>query len=284
MAIGRALAAEAGIVDGAALADAGQHILQNAALRHVIQHVAGDDGRDARLACEIGDLLQADCVVGTALESKGNVSTVGEDLFEVLEFFWCGWGAEDGEEATCVRGQVVPVELAGALAGAALADGEQAAEARISRTVDGIGQDGCTVGEVQPAADDQAHASLLRALMCTDDAGERIAVGDAERGQAEHGGLREQFLDVGSTTQEGVIGGCLKLGIGDGHGGTKRSKKMEPQMHADARRYGDVCPVTANHPTAFSQPWEFMTDSDYICVYLRFPTACLFQAWLRSRT
>ncbi len=48
MAIGEALAAKADLVDGAAFADAGQHILQHAPLRRVIEHVAGRDGRHAR--------------------------------------------------------------------------------------------------------------------------------------------------------------------------------------------------------------------------------------------
>jgi len=73
--------------------------------------------------------------------------------------------------------------MACAFAGTALADGKQAAEAGIGGAVGGIGQDGRAVGEIQAAANDQAYVRLLRALMRTDDAGERIAVGDASAGK-----------------------------------------------------------------------------------------------------
>src|SRR5208283_100652 len=82
-------------------------------------------------------------------------------------------------------GEVRPGERAGALAGAALADGEQAAEPRVGRAVGGVDQDGGGVGQVEPAADDEADASVGGALVGADDAGQRVAVGDAERGQAE---------------------------------------------------------------------------------------------------
>ena len=95
-----------------------------------------------------------------------------------------------------MRCQIVPMQFACCLASAALADRKQAAEAGISRAVGGVNQDSGAVGKIQPAPDDQAHVGFLRALMRADDAGERIAIGDAQRGQAEHGGLREQFLDV----------------------------------------------------------------------------------------
>ena len=46
MAVGVALAPEAGLVDRNAFADAGDDILQDAALGTVEQHVVGRDGRD----------------------------------------------------------------------------------------------------------------------------------------------------------------------------------------------------------------------------------------------
>ena len=44
VAVGIAFAAESGIVDGAALAYAGDHVLQDAPFRFVVEHVVGDDG------------------------------------------------------------------------------------------------------------------------------------------------------------------------------------------------------------------------------------------------
>ncbi len=48
MAIGVALPAEAGIVDGATLADTGDDILQNPPLGMMIEHITSHDGWHAR--------------------------------------------------------------------------------------------------------------------------------------------------------------------------------------------------------------------------------------------
>ena len=58
MAVGVALAPEAGIVDRNALADAGDDILQDAALGAVEQHVVGRDGRDPHRRRHVRQLMQ----------------------------------------------------------------------------------------------------------------------------------------------------------------------------------------------------------------------------------
>ncbi|MNC64612.1 hypothetical protein D3C75_1148310 [compost metagenome] len=47
MPVGRSLAPEADAVDGAAFADAGEDVLQNAAVGMVVEDVIDDHGRDA---------------------------------------------------------------------------------------------------------------------------------------------------------------------------------------------------------------------------------------------
>ena len=59
IAIGAALATKADLVDGASLADAGQHVLQHATLRRVIEHVAGRHGGDARRGSGFRQVMQA---------------------------------------------------------------------------------------------------------------------------------------------------------------------------------------------------------------------------------
>ena len=54
-----------------------------------------------------------------------------------------------------MRDDIVPGELAAALAGAALAEGQQAAEAAIGGAVGRIDQQRGAVGQVEPAADDR---------------------------------------------------------------------------------------------------------------------------------
>jgi hypothetical protein len=54
------------LVDPAALADAGDHILQDAPFRHVIEHVPGRDRRHTRDLRHVGYLAQTHRVARTA--------------------------------------------------------------------------------------------------------------------------------------------------------------------------------------------------------------------------
>ena len=131
VAVGDALAAEAGVVDRAAVSDAGEHVLQDAAPGGVVEHVAGGDGGDVFRCGEVGELLQTGRVVGAAVQGQGEVGSAGEVGAQAGEVGAGGGvrgvGQQDGEQAVGVGGEIRPGEGAGTLAGAALADGEQAA-------------------------------------------------------------------------------------------------------------------------------------------------------------
>ena len=100
------------------------------------------------------------------------------------------------------RRRVGPVEIAFGLAAALLAERQQPAQPRIGRPVGRIDQDRHAVGEIEPAADDQADAGGLGGLMGAHDAGQRVAVDDGERLDAEDGGVREQLLAGRRAPQE----------------------------------------------------------------------------------
>ena len=68
--------------------------------------------------------------------------------------------------------------------------------------------------KVKTATDDEAHASHLRGLVSPHDPGERVAVNDTQRGNAEHGGLREQLFGARCPAQEAEVRCDLKLGVG----------------------------------------------------------------------
>ena len=121
------------------------------------------------------------------------------------------WGrrTKRGDNAVSGGGEVVPGEVAAALAGAAFAEGKQAGQACVGGLGGGVDQDGRAVGQVEAAADDRADIRFFSALMGADDAGRCPAVGNAQRGQAEHGGAGEQLLDVGGAAEEGEVRGGL---------------------------------------------------------------------------
>ncbi len=54
--------------------------------------------------------------------------------------------------------------------------------------------------------------------MAADDAGKRIAVGDAQAGKAEAGGSEGQLFGVRGAAQEGEVGGDGEFGEGGSHG------------------------------------------------------------------
>ena len=63
MALGIGLEARAGLGDRAFLADAGEHVLQGAAVGGVIEHVVGGDERDARAPAEFDECCDAGAIV-----------------------------------------------------------------------------------------------------------------------------------------------------------------------------------------------------------------------------
>ncbi len=65
--VGGVVAIMADLIDGAALADAGQHVGEHVPAGRVIQHIAGGDGGgNAGGAGEVRFVVQANGVVGTA--------------------------------------------------------------------------------------------------------------------------------------------------------------------------------------------------------------------------
>ncbi len=117
------------------------------------------------------------------------------------------------------------------LAAAFLAERKQPAEARIGRAVGWIDEDGHTVGEIEAAAHNQAHAGLFGGLMGADDAGEAVAVGDRQRRDAELSGLGEQFLAGTRPAQKTEMRGALQLHVMSAAGHPNipcRNQRCEP--------------------------------------------------------
>ena len=76
--VGVAFAAEAQFIDGAAITHAGHHVLQQSTFGVVEQHVVGDDGLDAGLGGEVGEIVQAQRIARPATQAKRQIGTGGE--------------------------------------------------------------------------------------------------------------------------------------------------------------------------------------------------------------
>ena len=160
MAIGVALAAKAGVVDGAALADAGQHVLQDAAVGRVdTAHRWWRPSATRACAASVDKLVEADCVARPAAQRQRQIGAVAEIGGETAEpagaILVRPVGHEDRDQTLGMRGDIAPGQVAGAFAGAALAERQQAAEPCIGRAIGRIDEQRRAVGQIEAAADDQ---------------------------------------------------------------------------------------------------------------------------------
>jgi hypothetical protein len=120
---------------------------------------------------------------------QGEIGPILEIAFEagqsasqaVLGFI----GQEDRKETFAPLGNIVPAEAAGALAGAALANGEETAKAAIGGNIRRVDENRDIVIEIQAAANDETHSGLLGSLMRPHNSCNRIAVDDSQGHEAE---------------------------------------------------------------------------------------------------
>ena len=220
IAVGMALAAKAGVIDGAIVPDAGHHILQDAPRRDMEEDIIGDDGRHARPRRNVCQFIEPQRIVRAAAKCQRQIGAVPKSLGEPAQAQCANIvrliGHEDRDQPLAISDDIGPIETALRLAAAFLAKRKQPAEACIGRPVGRIDEDGHAAGEVEAAADNQAHAGCLGGLMGADDAGEAVAIDDGERLDAEDGGLGEQFLAGTRPAQKTEMRGALQLGIARG--------------------------------------------------------------------
>ena len=239
VALGIGEEAPTGRLDGAVLADAGDDVLQRAALGCVVVDVVGRQELDAvtaGLGGKTGDarlVVAGEAVAGHEVEAARPTRSQGRQQRVV--------GVDDSEEmAFVMRHDVGELEQALALAGAPLAERQQLREAAISRLVGGPGKERRAVGEVEADAGEKAQAQLLRLDVGADDAGEAVAVGDGDGGHAQLVSAQGQLLRVRGTAQEAEVGGYLELGVsGQGVRGRQRAERRVQARPASARR----CPT-----------------------------------------
>ena len=121
---------------------------------------------------------------------------------------------DDKHLALRMRRDVGERQVALAFLRAALTQRQEAAEAAVGFPVLRIADEAQAILEIETGADDEAKARLLGRHVRAHDAGERIAVGEAEPREAESFRLSHEFVRVRAPAQEREIRDHLQLGIG----------------------------------------------------------------------
>jgi hypothetical protein len=250
--------AEAGFLDGAMLADASNQVEQRLAPGFVHTYIVGrDQGRTAGLG-QPGERNEPPGIVAAVEVLCGQVAGAGETYAQIFERMPEGLVRRLGRQhdqdlALAVGDQLGQGETARALFGAALAQGEQAAEPAIGRPVARIAEQLRAVLRHQTGAGQQLQSRLPGCHMGAHHAGQRVAVGRPDGGQAQRLGGQHQLVRVRGAPQEAVVGRDLELGVNSrGHGGS-HLRYVRHQGRINRARDGLAKSLVAGHHKAFEQ-------------------------------
>ena len=188
----------------------------------MIENIAGHDAAHVRGPCLLVELMDAQMIVRPPPQGERHMRLRPKAGSHPREPVSVGWvrhvGDEHAHQPLAPARDILPAERAGALPRPPLADREQPGEAAPCRAIARIDQDLAGIVEDQPATRDQPNAGRLGCLPGAHHAGDRIAVDDAQRRQAQQCGRREQLLAGRDAAQEGEMRRNLKLDIARGHG------------------------------------------------------------------
>ena len=216
----------AGIVDGDALAHAGEHIGERAARGLVHVDIIGGDERQPVFGRQRMARHQRAAHGAAIGHGGGDPDAAGRDGFHRVDP--CGQGGfvdvlrvEDDElQPFGMFREIVEEERALAFRGAQIAARQQPRQPPVGGAVSRIGENiGRCVSEDEPRAGRDMQLmhdiGIVAGIdMRPHDAGQRIAVGDADAFQAERRRLRDHFFRVRGPAQEGEIRGDGEFGVG----------------------------------------------------------------------
>ncbi len=249
VALGIGLQAVAGVLDPAAFADAGDHVLERAPVGMVVERVRDRDHRGAGGRAQLGEQPEAPPLVAAARVARPEEGPArgrgGQRLQPGPEALRQAPGRRHGDEHLPLRGlqHLGEGEAAIALADAPVAEGEQPAEAAPGLAVHRVG-DG-----LEPLLGDEAHPRQDpdRGALRFEGAGRRVrahhtghgvAVGDADGLEAVGSRLRDEFLRVRGAVQEGEVRGDGELGVRE----LRRGHANSPWTYHAAGRSGACGP------------------------------------------
>ena len=251
-ALGVRLQPQAGLVDRAALADAGQDVLQGPPAGVVVEDVAHcDQRRPGRRAqgLQPGQLRQvAGAVAAHAAHPEGSPPGRRDGLEPSREVRSGGVTGrrrqDDAQQALRMVQEVGQGEVAPALARPPLAQGQQAGQPSpggpVLRIADQVRR---PVGEDQarPRQHARPRLQLPPRRPGPHHAGHAVAVGDPQGLQPQGGGGLRQFLGVRGGAQEGEVAGRRQLGVAAhpnrpcSHQRTGRSWSCRPERKTQKR-------------------------------------------------
>ena len=240
------------LMDRAALADAGQDVLQGPPAGVVVEHLAhGDQGCPGRSpqGLQPGQVLQvAGAVAAHAPQPDPSPPGPGQGLQppgEVRPPDLSRRGRQDdGQLAFRMVQEVAEGQVAPTLGCPPLAQGQKAGQPAPGRPVGGIADEvRRPVGEDQAGARQnlQGAARLAPRPPGPDHPRQAVAVGDPQGIQAQGGGGRHQFLRVRGGAQEGEVAGRRQLGVVAhpnrpcSHQRTGRSWSCRPERKTQSR-------------------------------------------------
>jgi hypothetical protein len=128
--------------------------------------------------------------------------------------FFQSIGQHDQVQPRHMGQEIVAMENARAFFGAALAQREESGKPAPGGAIPRIGENvGGAVGKDEAGAGGKFHSRVLGGLMGAHHAGDGIAISNADSREIEAARPIDQLFRMGSTPQEGEIGGDGKLGI-----------------------------------------------------------------------
>ena len=131
------------------------------------EDIVGDDGWHARPRRHSRQVVEPQRIVRAAAQGQRQIGAVAERFRKVAKMQRAGVigliGHEHRDQALAISHDIGPIEPAARLAAALFAKRKQPAEPCVSRPVGRIDEDGHTVGKIEAAAGDQAHAVVLAA-------------------------------------------------------------------------------------------------------------------------
>ena len=222
------------------LADAGDDVLQRPAIGRMVMDIVGGEDRAAVRARQPIQPLDPRRVVAAIKPARRGMAERRQCVakprqlgLEGVEIF-----VRPGDEGDAVGmlGDIAQRQFAFAFLGAHLAEAQEPRQAPVALAVDRVSEQARRVGKVEAATDQRLEPRALAGAVHADDAGERVAVGDADPIHPQLERAQHQLDRVRRAAQEGEWRGDAKLD--ERRAGHRRRRHLAAAHQLEAREAG----------------------------------------------